>query len=116
MNKKIILSLIGAIVIVGGVVYLLTRQKRDKDDSNKESNIKKASTEIAIKNTEKKEKTSEVDVDTIKTEVAESIKERHEIAEEVIKEAVNTIFENNEERDTKNLKTKEKLFKDIDRI
>lgn len=116
MSKKIVLGLIGAIVIVGGIVYLLTREKSNKGDSNNESNLRKTSNEVAIKNTEKKEESSEVDVDTIKTEAAESIKERHEKAEEVIREAVDTIFEDDKERDTKNQKAKEKLFEDIDSI
>ena len=97
---KTLLALIAAIAVVGGVYLWIS--KKNNTDSEKESGT---STD-----------NNSTELNQVKNDVSQQIIQRHSEAAEIIKESIENINDNEDERITKNEDIKKKMFNDIDNI
>lgn len=116
MNYKIVLGIIGAAIVIGGVVYFVnktTNYNQDKSENNEKASPDLNKNEIVKSQNASEE---EPDLGTVKSEAAEKISERHEEAKKVMNEAVNTIFDDTLPETTKNEDAKKKIAEDLDNL
>lgn len=116
MNYKIVLGIIGAAIVIGGVVYFVNKamnSDHDKNQSNDKASQDSKKNEI-VKSQNVRE--TEPDLDNVKSEAAETISERHEEAKKVMSEAVNVIFDDTLPETTKNEEAKKKISEDLDNL
>lgn len=116
MNYKIVLGIIGASIVIGGVVYFVNKamnSDQDKNQSNDKASQDSKKNEIVKSQNERE---TEPDLDNVKSEAAETISERHEEAKKVMSEAVNVIFDDTLPETTKNEEAKKKISEDLDNL
>ena len=116
MNYKIVLGIIGAAIVIGGVVYFVNKamnSNQGKYESNENASQDSKKNEIAKSQNDSE---AEPDLDVVKSEAAERISERHEEAKKVMREAVNTIFDDTLSETTKNEEAKKKISEDLDNL
>lgn len=116
MNMKTVLGIISVSLVSGGVICLVKRyvidNKTDAESSDKEPAGGKDH-EI-VRSQEASEAESGLDED--KSDAAEKIFVRHEEAGKVMREAVNTVFDDSQPESTKNDEAFEKMSEDLDNI
>lgn len=114
MKMKTLFGVLGMIVmIVGGVglvKYLLVKVKKE-NDSEDNINTEKKTTSVIIR-----EDNETSDLNSIKSDISESIIERHEEAKKIMEEAVNTIMSDELPETTKNEEIKRQLLDDIENL
>lgn len=115
MNYKVVLGVLGVSIVIGGIVYLAAQNSTEQSSSNAEGDDKrKRKNDIVEVNVSEKSDISHLD--DIKAEASEEMKERHEKAHEVMREAVDNIFNGAPSKETENEETKNKLFEDLGSI
>ena len=116
MKYKVALGVIGTVIVIGGVVYFVNKSRKnrhDKVESDAKDVQKTDSDEIVkLQNVSR----TESEFNTAKSEVAEKISERHEEAKKVMREAVNTIYDDTLPDTTKNEDKKNKILEDLDNL
>ncbi len=116
MNYKIVLGIIGAAIVIGGVVYFVNKAMNSnqyKNHGNDKSSQDSKKNDI-VKSQNVRE--TEFDLDNIKSEAAKTISERHEEAKKVMSEAVNVIFDDTLPETTKNEEAKKIISEDLDNL
>lgn len=116
MNYKIVLEVIGAVIVIGGVVYFINKavnNNQDKSDSNEKTAPDSRKNEMVQP---QKVGESDSELGIVKFEAAEKISERHEEAKKVMSEAVNIIFDDSLPETTKNEEAKKIISEDLDNL
>lgn len=118
MKFKLLCGIVGAIIVIGGIVYFVQKSKKnDKGENGRhkgENNNNEKNRDIVAYNTESPNETSFLNL--TKAEAAKKMTERHEDAKKTIKESVDNIFGDSIPTETKNRVAKKKIFDDIDNI
>lgn len=114
MNYKVVLGGLGAAIVVGGIIYFVTRDEYMKSSEESERNEKK-STDI-VTNTSVTEDENQYNLNNVKADAAETMRERHEEAQKEMRKSINNIFNCAGSEETKNEEAKKKMFEDLDKI
>lgn len=116
MNDKVVLGIIGVAIVVGGVIYFISRTKTGKDTNvNSDYDDVKETVNI-VNHTEIFESDNSVTLNHVKADAAEKMSKRHGEAEKIVKESVGNIFGDTEVEKTKNEAAMKKVFEDLDNI
>lgn len=119
MNYKIVLGIIGAAIVIGGVVYFVNKAMNSDQDKNQSNDEDSQDSQNSKKNEMVKSQNvreTDPDLDNVKSEAVETISERHEEAKKVMSEAVNVIFDDTLPETTKNEEAKKKISEDLDNL
>lgn len=108
MKLNMVLGIIGAVVVIAGIIYLVIRKQTQNNSDDKKEERRYTDFHSKMK--------SEESFEDVKNEVASKIKERHDEAQQIMKESVDNIFGENEVGETKNEDAKKKMFSDLDNI
>lgn len=118
MKTKTIFGALGIIVILAGTVYVIVKYFERKKAENKKDAMDHQNDddkqEVLVVTSEKQGEPS--NLNEIKSEVAESIEQRHEEAKSLMEEAVKNIMSDDTPEQTKNDEEKKQLFADIDKL
>ena len=114
MNYKVVLGILGAVIVVGGIIYFVTRDESIKSSEESERNEEK-STDI-VTNTSIAEDEDQSKLNNVKIDATEAMRERHEEAQKEMRKSVDNIFNGAGSEETKNEEAKKKMFEDLDNI
>lgn len=114
MNYKVVLGILGAAIVVGGIIYFVTRDESIKSSEESEHDEKKSID--AVIHTSVTEDEDQSDLNNVKTDAAETMRERHEEAEREMRKSVDNIFNGAGSEETKNEEVKKKMFEDLNNI
>lgn len=114
MNYKVVLGALGVAIAVGGITYFVTRDESVKSSEESECNEKK-NTDIDIHASVTRDE-DQSNLDNVKANAAETMRERHEEAQKEMRKSVNNIFNGAGSKETKNEEAKKKIFEDLDNI
>ena len=116
MNMKTVLGIIGAALVIGGVIYLVKKfvvdNKVDAGNDEKASTTEKAHEIVRSQGASE----AESNLNAEKADAAERISERHEEAKQVMKDAVNTIYDDFQPESTKNDEAFKKMSEELDNL
>ena len=108
MKLNTVLGIIGAVVVIAGIVYLVVRKQTQNNSDEVAEEERYTDYPLKMK--------SEESFEDVKNEAASKIKERHDEAQQITKESVDNIFGEKEVGETKNEDAKKKIFNDLDNI
>lgn len=114
MNYKVVLGVLGAAIVVGGIIYFVTRDESIKSSEESEHDEKKSTDVVTYTSITEDEDQS--NLNNVKADVAETMRERHEEAQKEMRKSVDNIFNGTGSEKTKNEEAKKKMFEDIDNI
>lgn len=114
MNYKAVLGVLGVAIVVGGIIYFVTRNEFVKSSEELERDEKK-STDIGT-HASATEDEDQSNLDNVKANAAEAMRERHEEAQKEMRKSVDSIFNGAGSEETKNEEAKKKIFEDLDNI
>ena len=114
MNYKVVLGILGAAIVIGGIIYFVTRDKSIKSSEKSERDEKKSTNTVT--HTSVTEDEDQSDLNNVKADAAETMRERHEEAQREMRKSVDNIFNGAGSEETKNEVVKKKIFEDLDNI
>lgn len=114
MNYKMVLGVLGAAIVVGGIVYFVTRDEPIKLSEESERDEKKSTDVVTY--TSVTEDGDQSNLNNVKADVAETMRERHEEAQKEMRKSVDNIFNGVGSNETKNEEAKKKMFEDLENI
>ncbi len=114
MNYKVVLGGLGVTIVVGGIIYFVTRGEFIKSSEESESNEKKNTD--AVTYTSVTEDEDQSNLNSVKADTAETMRERHKEAQKEMGKSVDNIFNGAGSNETKNEEAKKKMFEDLDNI
>ena len=114
MNYKVVLGILGAAIVVGGIIYFATRDEYIKSSEESERDEKKSTDVVTYTSVTEDEDQS--NLNNVKADAAETMRERHEEAQKEMRKSVDNIFNGAGSEETKNEEAKKKMFEDLDNI
>lgn len=114
MNYKVVLGIIGAVIVVGGIIYFVTRDESNKSSEESERDEKKSTDAATYRSSTEHEDQSALN--KVKASAAETMRERHEEAQREMRKSVDNIFNGAGSEETENEEIKKKMFEDLDNI
>lgn len=114
MNYKVVLGILGAAIVVGGIIYFVTRDESVKSSEESERDEKKSTNVVTYTSVTADEDQS--NLDNVKANAAETMRKRHEQAQKEMRKSVDNIFNGVGSEETKNEEAKKKIFEDLDNI
>lgn len=114
MSYKVVLGILGAAIVVGGIIYFVTRDESIKS-SEESGRDEKESTDV-VTYTSVTENEDQSNLNNVKADAAATMRERHEEAQREMRKSVDNIFNGAESEETKNEEAKKKMFEDLDNI
>lgn len=114
MNYKMVLGILGAAIVVGGIIYFVTRDESNKSSEESERDEKKSTD--AVTHTSATEHEDQSALNKVKADAAETMRERHEEAQREMRKSVDNIFNGAGSEETKNEEIKKKMFDDLGNI
>lgn len=114
MNYKVVLGILGTAIVVGGIIYFVTRDESIKSSEESERD-EKNSTDV-VTYTSVTEDEDQSNLNNVKADVAETMRERHEQVQKEMRKSVDNIFNGDGSNETKNEEAKKKMFEDLDNI
>lgn len=114
MNYKVVLGILGTAIVVGGIIYFVTRDESIKSSEESERDEKKSTDVVTYTSVTEDEDQS--NLNNVKADVAETMRERHEQAQKEMRKSVDNIFNGDGSNETKNEEAKKKMFEDLDNI
>lgn len=112
MNYKVVLGILGAAIVVGGIIYFVTRDEPIKSSEESERDEKKSTDVVTYTCVTENEDRS--NLNNVKVNVTETVRERHEEAQKEMRKSVDNIFNGAGSEETKNEDSKKKIFEDLD--
>ena len=114
MNYKVVLGILGAAIVVGGIIFFITRDESIKSSEESERDGKKGTDVVTY--TSVTEDDNQSNLNNVKADVAETMRERHEEAQKEMRKSVDNIFNGAGSNKTKNEEAKKKMFVGLDNI
>lgn len=114
MNYRKALRILGAAIIVGGIIYFVTRDESVKSSEESECDEKKSTHGVIYTSVTDDEDQS--NLNNGKADAAETMRKRHEEAQKEMRKSADNIFNGAGSEETKNEKAKKKMFEDLDNI
>ena len=114
MNYKVVLGILGAAIVVGGIIYFATRDESIKSSEESERDEKKSTDVVTYTSVTENEDQS--NLNNVKADAAETMRERHEEAQKEMRKTVDNIFNGAGSEEIKNEEDKKKMFEDLDNI
>lgn len=114
MNYKVVLGVLGVAIVVGGIIYFVTRDESVKSSEELERDEKKSTDIVTYASVTEDEDQS--NLDNVKANAAETMREQHEEAQKEMRKSVDSIFNGAGSEETKNEEAKKKIFEDLDNI
>lgn len=114
MNYKVVLGILGAAIVVGGIIYFITRNESIKLSEESERDEKKSTDVVTYTSVTEDENPS--NLNNVKVDAAETMRERHEEAKKEMRKSVDNIFNGAGSDETKNEEAKKKMFEELDNI
>jgi mevalonate kinase len=115
MKYKVVFGILGVMFLFGGILYFAKNKNTDKTTEDSNHDVEKKNTDIVEHKTTTKNET-EKDLGSVKADVVQTMKERHEEAQTVMRESLDNIFNAEEVCETRNEEAKKKLFEELDNI
>lgn len=111
-----IVIIIGLVAAICGIMVFLKAGKNHRTCTNLMNGDDGKSEHVLVKSSPSVEEVQPKDFDAVKSDAVEKIKDRHEEAQKIIRDSVDNIFQNNEQRETKNEQAKNKMLDDLNNL
>jgi poly(A) polymerase Pap1 len=108
MKLNTVLGIIGAVLVIAGIAYFVIRKQTQNNSGDEKENRRYTDYPSQMK--------SEESFEDVKNEAVSKMKERHDEAQQIMKDSVDNIFGEKEVGETKNEEAKKKIFSDLDNI